>query len=178
MKRKMSKPFKLHGKSRGFTLIELMVVLVIAAVLLAVGTPSFRGMLNNNAQAASMNVLVSGVLSARTYAVTHKRAVVIQPVEGDWSNGFTVNMDNAAGEVIATSEFDESDIQVTSDAPLGFLSFDRLGRVTPANSNFTVCNTATSQSVDINVNYFGKASINRIRDNTDPDDGLLIYQAC
>lgn len=162
----------LTTRARGYTLIELMIVLAIAAILLALGAPSIRGVLNHNAEASAVNVLISGIASARTYAVTHKRQVVLESREGDWSKGFYIKPGSIVNESISDTAFEDSRITISSDAPFTFLAFDRLGRATPANSTFTVCNENIQQGVEIDVNIFGKAHIAR------DANGNLIRVAC
>jgi type IV fimbrial biogenesis protein FimT len=64
-------------RSLGFTLLELMVVIVVAAILLGVGIPSFREFGRNNAIAAATNDLVSGTLAARAEAIKRQVPVTL-----------------------------------------------------------------------------------------------------
>lgn len=53
----------------GFTLVELMVTLAVAAILLAVAVPSFRGMLEQNRVAAQSNDVLGGIQATRSEAI-------------------------------------------------------------------------------------------------------------
>jgi type IV fimbrial biogenesis protein FimT len=64
-------------RSLGFTLLELMVVIVVAAILLGVGIPSFREFGRNNAIAAATNDLVSATLAARAEAIKRQVPVTL-----------------------------------------------------------------------------------------------------
>ena len=55
--------------SRGFTLLELMIVVTLAAVVLGIGIPSFREFLRNNKMASVANDLLGGIQTARTEAI-------------------------------------------------------------------------------------------------------------
>lgn len=55
--------------SQGFTLIELLITVVIAAVVLALGVPSFRTMIQDNRIAVQTNDFISSLNLARSEAV-------------------------------------------------------------------------------------------------------------
>lgn len=55
--------------ARGFTLVELMVALAVAAVLLGIAVPSFRDMLERNRVAAQTNEVLGGLQAARSEAI-------------------------------------------------------------------------------------------------------------
>ena len=55
---------------KGFTLIELMITVSIAAILVGVGVPSMRNMIVNNQRAAVVNSTMSGFQVARAAAYT------------------------------------------------------------------------------------------------------------
>ena len=53
----------------GFTLIELMITLAIVAIVLAVGVPSFQGMMRNNRAITNANDFLSSLNVARGEAI-------------------------------------------------------------------------------------------------------------
>ena len=55
----------MRAQSRGFTLVELLVTLAVAAILLALATPSFADLLRANRLAAANNALVTALNVAR-----------------------------------------------------------------------------------------------------------------
>jgi type IV fimbrial biogenesis protein FimT len=56
-------------KQRGFTLVELMVVVAIAAVLIAMAVPSFTGMIKANQISSAVNTFMSDARFARSESV-------------------------------------------------------------------------------------------------------------
>jgi type IV fimbrial biogenesis protein FimT len=93
----------------GFTLIELVVVLAIAAILLNVGIPSFRNVLQNNRATAMANDLVSVVHFARSEAVKRGREVRLTAVDpsaaaNEWGPGWRVWIDANANNTYDTGE--------------------------------------------------------------------------
>lgn len=65
------------NKPYGFTLVELLVTLTMAVILLAVGVPSFRTVIQNNRLTSGTNDLVSALNLARSEAVTRGLRVTV-----------------------------------------------------------------------------------------------------
>ena len=73
---------------RGFTLIELMVVLAVIAILAMIGIPGFQTILQNSRMTSATNSLLSALQYARSEAVTQRAAVTVTPLDGaDWASG-------------------------------------------------------------------------------------------
>ena len=69
---------RLRRPQRGFTIIELMVVIVIAGVLLAVALPSFNDMLARRRLEGQANELVTDLSYAKSEAVQRNRSVELR----------------------------------------------------------------------------------------------------
>ncbi len=61
----------------GFTLIELMTTLLVAAVVLGIGLPAFNQFIATNQMASSVNDLTSALHLARTEAVKRRASVTL-----------------------------------------------------------------------------------------------------
>lgn len=90
------------GVSRGFTALELMITIIIAALLLTAGVPSLREFSDRQRLKSAVNALHYDLLLARAEAV-HRRATVVacpgSPETGcletaNWSLGWMVFEDH------------------------------------------------------------------------------------
>ncbi len=87
--------------TRGFTLIELMVVLILVAILLGVSGPSFQNSLQRNRQQSAFNDVVTAMAFARAEAVVRNDIVAICPTVdttscsgANWETGWLIFVDN------------------------------------------------------------------------------------
>jgi len=108
----MEKQFK-----NGFTLIELMVALVIAAILLGVGIPSFSNAIANSRMSGTYNDVAQALYIARSEAVKGSERIKVCPratgdanVCGtDWTDGILVFVDNDPVYIDAVATFGPED---------------------------------------------------------------------
>ena len=89
-------------KKNGFTLIELMVTISIAAILISIAVPSFKTMLKNNRVTAATNEFVTALVLARSEALKRNNNISIctslnqQSCSGstsDYAKGWIIFMD-------------------------------------------------------------------------------------
>ncbi len=64
-------------RETGFTIIELLIVVVIAAVVAAIGGPAMGNFIKNNRLQSKTHAVMADVLHARGEAVTRKKSVVM-----------------------------------------------------------------------------------------------------
>lgn len=103
----------LHSRmssAAGFTLIELMVTLTIAALLLTLALPSFRDSIRSNRIATTTNQLIASIALARSEAIrtTHGASLCASDdgvdCGGDWADGVLVWADRDDDSVVDTGE--------------------------------------------------------------------------
>lgn len=76
---------------RGFTLLELMVVLMVLGILTAIGIPSFAYLASSTKLKTATSNLHLALMKARSEAVKRDRPVVIVPNSGsDWTSGWKI----------------------------------------------------------------------------------------
>ncbi|MDH5484262.1 MAG: GspH/FimT family pseudopilin [Gammaproteobacteria bacterium] len=95
----------------GFTLLELMMVLVIAAILLGIGVPSMQEFIKNNRLITINNEFVSSLQVARSAAIQHSgvayvcasstvnNAVPVCNNSNNWESGWMAFLDTAGDGV-------------------------------------------------------------------------------
>jgi type IV fimbrial biogenesis protein FimT len=69
----------MKNRSRGFTLMELMLVLTLAGIILAIASPSFSEFRRSNRMAAVSNDFLVGVQVARSEAIKRQTGVSLCP---------------------------------------------------------------------------------------------------
>ncbi|HUX29636.1 MAG TPA: GspH/FimT family pseudopilin [Thiobacillus sp.] len=102
--------------SRGFTLVELLVVLAVGAVLLAIAIPSYAFLVNSSRLAAVTNDLVSALHLARSEAITRRMRVTVCKTSNamaetpacdttaGWQQGWLVFIDGGTKGVIDSGD--------------------------------------------------------------------------
>ena len=81
------------GRPRGFTLVELLTVVAVMAVVTTLAAPGMRSFgLSQKARTVSHD-LVSDLLVARSEALKRNREVAVQPLEGGWTEGWAVTVE-------------------------------------------------------------------------------------
>jgi type IV fimbrial biogenesis protein FimT len=83
----------MKAKSAGFTLIELMVVLMLAAILLGLAAPSFSQFTRNARMSSSANGLLTAIHSARTEAIKRRTPVTVCASANPTANSPTCDED-------------------------------------------------------------------------------------
>jgi len=81
---------------KGFSLVELMAVLMISSILLTIGVPSFRTLIQKQRITAATNEFFAAIHLARSEAVQRGRRVDFVPTEpdGDWAKGWVIFVDS------------------------------------------------------------------------------------
>jgi type IV fimbrial biogenesis protein FimT len=76
---------------RGFTVVELMIVVMIAMLVAAIAMPSLDAALTNQRLRNAATDFVSALLVARSEAIKRGTDVQVAPIApGDWSSGWRV----------------------------------------------------------------------------------------
>jgi len=98
----------------GFTLIELIITMVIAAIVVTIGVPSFRNIILNNTRVAQVNELVGALNLARSEAAkSGLRATICRSADGAtcatdtsgvWGSGWIVYVDRNQDGALSSGE--------------------------------------------------------------------------
>lgn len=80
---------------KGFTLIELMIVITLVGLLLALAVPNFRDFVRRNRLAAQSNEFIAAVQFTRAEAIRRNRSVSLRATDAsdnsnEWGKGWQV----------------------------------------------------------------------------------------
>lgn len=148
------KPFgKALGQTHaGFTLIEVLVVVAIAAILTAMAIPSFSAATQNSRMVSEANNLLGAMNYSRTEAIRRGNNVLFGRRNGtDWNGGFVAFIDangnNSwdAGEEIRLWEPLHSSMSLSSGNARTLFIFNSAGLVNQ-NDVLTLCDNRTGET--------------------------------
>ncbi len=156
-------------RSRGFTLIELMVTISILAVLMSLAVPSFRGMIASTRLTSANNDLMAAFALARANAIkTGNRVTICMSANGTsctttggWQQGWISFIDTTRSSASATVDSGETilttsgalaaDVVVKGNLP--YISYSADGQSKTIQGGFNsgtirVCSTSSGLSDD------------------------------
>jgi len=163
--------------SRGFSLLELLVTVLVAGLLLGIGVPSFSGFLASNRQTAEINALFHALYLARKESIRRRQMVSLCPSpdgkrcspSADWSAGWLL-FENTDRDVPPRNDPGEAVILVHSVRPGVRIEANRRGftsrgvRKRATNGTFVVCDSASRVPAKaLVVSYTGRPRVARRR---------------
>lgn len=137
-------------QNHGFTLTELVVTVSIAAILLAIGIPSFRSfILGQTVKTASYDLAYS-INLARSEAIKRNNDVVITEADGGWQNGWTVA--TTAGGTTTTLSRQTAYANITVTNAASNLTYNNNGRLSGSTTTaFEISDGTTTRCVKIQL---------------------------
>ena len=161
-------------KRRGFTPVELLVVLAVGSILLAIAVPGYGFLVNTSRVAAVTNDLVSSLQLARSEAIKRGTRVTVCKTANagvamrvcdaaaKWHEGWLVFVDEGTPGVIDANDFllrvhehAHADVTITANSHLShFISYLSDGRsrggAGPGNGTFEICVSGSRRDIVIN----------------------------
>lgn len=173
----------------GFTLVELMITLSVAAILLSIAVPSLATFIQNNRITSATNLVVANLQYARSEAISKGLAVNLAKSSStakDLSQGWTIYTDvgsNAGNSAFSSSDGDtllksfegygNSDISINTDnTGNNWIAFNNRGLLAEGagtSVSIAVCDSrGVSEGRLITVSPTGRSQITRSTDATNP----------
>jgi type IV fimbrial biogenesis protein FimT len=124
---------------RGFSLIELLIVVVILGVVAAIAAPNFQGTIENNRVNSAAEGMRDAIAVARTEAIRRGTSVWLEPdcTPASWSCGWKLMQNGASGtpEQIRTGDT-PSAVDIALDGTATRITFNPNGTFAPNNTFF------------------------------------------
>jgi type IV fimbrial biogenesis protein FimT len=160
---------------RGFTMIELMVTVSIAAIMMTVAIPSFVELIRNSRLTTQANDFVLSLMYAKSEAIKRNQSVVVcSSADGascansvNWEQGWIVYQDANQDGAVDSNEI----LQVKNSLTGGnTLRTGTRTRITFRNSGFSLGSNATFNLCDTRGTGNGRTLVlsNQGRVNTTP----------
>ena len=161
-------------KTAGFTLFELLTTLVLMAILLSFGIPSFLNLIEKMGTESETQTIIEGLRTARLIAIEEKSNIVVCPSSNgtscgnSWDAGFIIYRDNDASqskdadeEIIFTHEFKDSVTVKTGSGQNQSFFFNTSGWAAGSAESLLVCANASTNknSFRIVINRAGRIRV-------------------
>jgi type IV fimbrial biogenesis protein FimT len=175
-------PFRVAAGARarqaaaaGVTLVELMIVLVIASLLLGAAVPSFHHTLQRLRLQTAVNDLLASIDLTRSQAMARGDKVLMAPLADDWQSGWAVFLDangnrraDAGERIFYRHDPLRSGLHVSAKFTSGnsptYLAYNPAGRSCAAGNSLagrwgTMSVTLGQQARHIKINMLGRVRV-------------------
>jgi len=164
-------------KRRGVTAVELLVVLLLAAILFGVAIPAMHGVLQQMRLRAAVFDLVAAIDQTRSQAIARGRSVLMAPLDASagWRRGWAIFIDlngnhrpDAGEPLLYRHDPIPDDMQLTSsfssNADGLYLAYNAAGRACSADNSLaarwgTLSLTQGRQARNIKINMLGRVRV-------------------
>lgn len=122
-----------QSSMRGFTIIELMIILILLSIVMGIAIPNLTRLIRNHQIETQAQTLQSLLQFARTEAVVRRTSVTLSNNGNDW----TVAL---GGQTLRTEKFDPEQATIASTVSPTNITFLFNGSAAPgAASTFIIC---------------------------------------
>lgn len=150
--------------SSGFSLTELLLVLVIAALLLGLGLPSYFTFIERSQVRTTTSELVSSLNAARIEAIRQGVSIRVcgdssDDCSTDWSKGWLIKRSSQQVELARYSPGSRVTVSYRSQSPVVFTREGLLGHQTPVEIEVKGDNTNQARCISLAVAGYTKVSL-------------------
>jgi type IV fimbrial biogenesis protein FimT len=156
---------------KGFTLIEIIVVLTVMGILIGIAAPALNTFVHSNRLVTATNDLVADFSLARNEAIKRSRVTGVCKSSdgtsctstGTWASGWIVFVDtNDSGGWSAGDEvirFHEALAKITVTAAADSVLYNRGGSIASGTGAYSICSGAIHQTRDVTLSTTGRSNI-------------------
>lgn len=153
------------GKTRGFTVIELLITIVVLGILLSLAVPAFTDFINQQRVKKVAREFQAAVLQARSEAVKRNTSIYVT-ANSSWSGGWFVSTSAAATSCVAASclgsYVDLGSINAAFSTAATQIELNKSGRPAGGSVTMTFCDSGTTAKIkkyEVEVQLSGFAAI-------------------
>ncbi len=146
-----------HRRTLGFSMVELMVTVAIAAVLLALGVPSFQSLIASQKVKAAASSLQVSLNMTRSEALKRNATVTLAPNSStDWTTGWKI-VDPGTGVILFTTA--AVSVVITGPASVKYRGSGRIDATLDGKFQFSGTDTTEVRCVEVDLS--GSSTVTR-----------------
>lgn len=144
-------------KLKGFTIIELMIVVGVLAILVSLAAPSFREIIASQRIRAGASALYDTLLLARSEAIKRNSAITVQPNSNDFAKGWEVLLADNTTSIKSHEGLDGVAVSFSPTATK--LEYSPLGRLVGTTTVATLSGIGTTKQWAVRIEASGRVCV-------------------
>ncbi len=152
-------------ETSGFTLIELIITIALAAILLGIGVPGFNELISTNRLAGGSNEFIASMGLARSEAIKSRANITVTASDSsdsgnEWGKGGWSVTDSGGNSLKVVAALADAGITLDSVGGKTFFTYSANGAV-DSSQNLYMCAEPGDPERWIQVTATGRVSISR-----------------